>query len=98
MQSSISYRRREGDEILVVDAEGKLGTDTVSLLSIGRPEAAAPSYVALTTSLNTTLTLTPGHHLPVGEKCCSSAPTGGRTRSLCSLPLALRPAMLLPRS
>ena len=63
---------KEGDEIVVAFAEGTLGTDTVSLLSIAKPEAAAASYVALTTALNTTLTLTPGHHLPVGKSCCST--------------------------
>ena len=50
----------------------RLGTDTVSLLSIAMPSAAAPAYVALTTSLNTTLTLTPTHHVPTGPSCCAT--------------------------
>jgi len=61
---------KEGDSILAVDAEGKLTTDTVSLLSLAKPEATSP-FVVLTTAANATLTLTHAHHLPVGDKCCS---------------------------
>ena len=62
---------KEGDKILATDEHGKLTTDTVSLLSIAKPEAQA-SFVALTTAANTTLTLTAGHHVPVGASCCST--------------------------
>jgi len=61
---------KEGDAIVAATAEGTLTTDTVSLLSIAHPDAAAASYVTLTTA-NTTLTLTPAHHLPVGVTCCA---------------------------
>ena len=43
----------------------------VSLLSIARPEAEA-TFITLTTSANTTLALTPEHHLPVGSVCCTT--------------------------
>ena len=62
---------REGDEILAATAEGGLATDTVSLLSLAQPGTSAPSYVVLTTAANRTLTLTPGHHVPVGATCCA---------------------------
>ena len=63
---------KEGDEIMAATADGALTTDTVSLLSIAKPEAEGKSYVALTSAANTTLTLTPGHHVPVGAACCST--------------------------
>jgi hypothetical protein len=63
---------KEGDEIVAATADGTLTTDTVSLLSVAKPEAEGASYVALATDANTTLTLTPGHHVPVGAACCST--------------------------
>ena len=63
---------KEGDEIVAATAEGTLTTDTVSLLSIAKPEAHAKSLLALTTAANTTLVLTPEHHVAIGEKCCST--------------------------
>jgi len=63
---------KEGDMIVAATAEGTLTTDKVSLLSIAMPEAHAKSFLALTTAANTTLTLTPGHHVPVGAVCCST--------------------------
>ena len=63
---------KEGDVIVAATADGALITDVVSLLSIAMPKATAGSYVALTTTSNATLTLTPEHHLPVGEACCST--------------------------
>ena len=50
---------------------GVLTTDTVSLLSIGKPEAEA-TFITLVTDVGQTLTLTPEHHLPVGEVCCTN--------------------------
>jgi len=61
----------EGDVVLAATAAGKLTTDTVSLLSIAKPEAEA-TFVTLATDAGKTLTLTPEHHLPVGEACCST--------------------------
>ena len=61
---------REGDAIVALTANGVWTTDTVSLLSIAKPEAQA-TFVTLTTDAGQTLTLTPEHHLPVGEACCS---------------------------
>jgi len=61
---------KEGDQIVAATADGALTTDTVSLLSIAKPEAHAP-FAVLTTSTNHTLTLTAEHHLPIGAACCS---------------------------
>ena len=61
---------REGDGILAATRGGTLTNDTVSLLSIAKPQATA-AFVALATSANRTLALTPEHHLPVGQACCS---------------------------
>jgi len=63
---------KEGDKIVAATADGSLTTDTVSLLSIARPEATVDKYITLTTAANTSLTLTPTHHLPVGPVCCST--------------------------
>ena len=62
---------KEGDAILAATADGALTLDTVSLLSIAKPDASA-SFVMLTTNHTLTagakanLTLTPEHHVPVG--------------------------------
>ena len=63
---------KEGDEIVSATVDGALTTDTVSLLSIAKPEAQAKSFLALSTAANTTITLTPGHHVPVGGAACCS--------------------------
>lgn len=60
---------KEGDVIVAATDDGKLTTDTVSLLSIADPQGSSP-MVALRTA-NHTLTLTLEHHLPVGTSCCS---------------------------
>ena len=57
--------------IVAATADGLLTTDTVSLLSIAKPEARA-AFLVLTTAANQTLTLTPEHHVPVGVACCST--------------------------
>lgn len=63
---------KEGDEILAATADGALTIDAVSLLSIAKPEAHAKSLLQLMTASNATLVLTPEHHLPVGDACCST--------------------------
>lgn len=63
---------KEGDEIVAATHDGTLTTDTVSLLSIAKPEVKGAAYVALATDAKKTLTLTPGHHVPVGAACCST--------------------------
>mmetsp|Transcript_46064 Transcript_46064/g.120671 ORF Transcript_46064/g.120671 Transcript_46064/m.120671 type:complete len:646 (-) Transcript_46064:108-2045(-) len=63
---------KEGDEIVAATADGSLTTDTVSLLSIAKPEAEAVSFLTLTTEGKDNLTLTAEHHLPVGAACCST--------------------------
>lgn len=61
----------EGDELVAATAEGLPTTGKVSLLSIAKPNAEA-TFVTLVTSTDLKLTLTPEHHLPVGEVCCSN--------------------------
>jgi len=61
---------QEGESILATTAFGALTTDTVSFLSIAKPSVTAEAVITLTTAANTTLTLTPSHHLPVGMACC----------------------------
>lgn len=60
---------KEGDVIVAATADGKLATDTVSVLSLAKPAASA-QFVTLSTA-NATLSLTEGHHIPFGEACCS---------------------------
>ena len=62
---------KEGDAIVAATADGAITTDTVSLLSIAKPEAET-TFITLTTDVGKTLTLTPEHHLPFGEVCCSN--------------------------
>ena len=62
---------KEGDIILAAAADGTLTTDTVSLLSIAKPEATA-TFISLTTAAGKSLNLTAEHHLPVGPACCSA--------------------------
>jgi archaellum component FlaG (FlaF/FlaG flagellin family) len=56
--------------IVAAAHDGTLTTDTVSLLSIVKLEVKGATHVAITTVDNKTLTLTPGHHVPVGAACC----------------------------
>jgi hypothetical protein len=37
-----------------------------------KPEVVGVAYYALATASRKTLTLTPGHHVPVGAECCST--------------------------
>lgn len=62
---------KEGDAIVAVTMDGTLTTDSVTLLSISEPEASA-TFDVLTTAANTTLTLTPAHHVAVGTSCCAT--------------------------
>ena len=61
----------EGDAILATDTDGKVTTDSVSILSINVLNIAA-TFVKLQTDRNATLELTSEHHLPVGGACCST--------------------------
>ena len=61
---------KEGDVIVAAVADGTLTTDTVSLLSVARPEAVS-TFITLTTDVGKSLNLTAEHHLPVGAACCS---------------------------
>ena len=63
---------KEGDVIVATTAEGTLTTDTVSLLSIAKPEATATTFVTLTADTGKSLNLTAEHYLPVGAECCST--------------------------
>ena len=61
---------KEGDVIVAAVADGTLTTDTVSLLSVAKPEAVS-TFITLTTDVGKSLKLTAEHHLPVGAACCS---------------------------
>jgi len=61
---------REGDVILAVTATGALTTDSISLFSLADSSAFA-EFVVLHTE-NTSLALTPTHHVPVGSECCTT--------------------------
>jgi hypothetical protein len=60
---------REGDAIVAATSEGALTTDTVSLLSIAKPEANA-DFLTLTIADGRSLSLTATHHVPIGPRCC----------------------------
>jgi hypothetical protein len=60
---------REGDAIVAATSEGALTTDTVSLLSIAKPEANA-DFLTLTIADGRSLSLTAAHHVPTGPRCC----------------------------
>ena len=62
---------REGSRILAATADGTLTTDEVSALSIARPHARA-SFVVVTTASGARLSLTPEHHVAVGDACCTT--------------------------
>ena len=62
----------EGDAIVAATAEGAMTIDTVTPLSITKPNPRARRFITLTTSTNHSLRLTPEHHLPVGESCCAN--------------------------
>ena len=59
-----------GDSILAATVDGSLTYDTVSLFSLADVESDS-TFVVLTTDAGVTLRLTDGHHVPVGEACCS---------------------------
>lgn len=61
-----------GDEILAIGLDGAVFLDTVSQLSVARPERRAATFLTLTTDAGHHLTLTAEHHLPVGSGCCST--------------------------
>ena len=62
---------KEGDEILAATSDGRATTGTVSLFSVAKPEAEA-TFLTLTASSDFKITITPEHHLPIGETCCSN--------------------------
>ena len=61
---------RTGDAIRALTLAGELTTDTVSLLSIARPEATAV-FVHLSLEGGVAIQLTAAHHVPVGGRCCA---------------------------
>mmetsp|Transcript_24450 Transcript_24450/g.48976 ORF Transcript_24450/g.48976 Transcript_24450/m.48976 type:complete len:193 (-) Transcript_24450:288-866(-) len=61
---------KEGDSIVATTANGVITTDTVSFVSLAKPEAEA-TFVSLITEDDMALSLTPEHHVPVGAVCCT---------------------------
>jgi hypothetical protein len=62
---------KEGDSLLAMTTDGKLMTDSVSLLSIAEPSRMS-DFVTLATDAGAKLNLTAGHHIAVGPSCCSN--------------------------
>lgn len=62
---------KEGDAIIAATADGKITNDTISVLSITKPEAKA-TFISVLTSTSKMLNLTAGHHIPVGDACCTT--------------------------
>jgi len=62
---------KQGDAIRVANSDGIVLIDTLSTLSIAQPAAHA-TFLTLSTSIGANLTLTPEHHVPVGEDCCTT--------------------------
>jgi len=60
-----------GDTILSVTSEGVIGTDIVSRFSHSDARATSALFVTLQFERGGSLELTPNHHLPVGEECCT---------------------------
>ena len=63
-----------GDEIVVSTAAGVLTTDFVSALSLANKDAES-TFLVLSTAAGRTVTLTEGHHVPVGPSCCATLVT-----------------------
>jgi hypothetical protein len=64
-----------GDEIVVSTAAGVLTTDFVSALSLANKDAEPTFFLVLSTAAGRTVTLTEGHHIPVGPSCCATLVT-----------------------
>jgi hypothetical protein len=64
-----------GDEIVVSTAAGVLTTDFVSALSLANKDAEPAFFLVLSTAAGRTVTLTEGHHIPVGPSCCATLVT-----------------------
>jgi len=62
---------RAGDAIVAARADGTLTTDAVSTLSLADADVQGTTFVVLTTASGRNLTLTPTHHVPIGDACCA---------------------------
>lgn len=60
----------EGDSIVAASADGGLTSGVLSSLSIAKPEADA-AFLTISAS-GAKLKITPEHHVPVGDTCCSN--------------------------
>ena len=63
---------RVGDEVLAVTAEGALLTDTVSIFSLSDPASTGMFITLSTDRAARALSLTEGHRVPTGPRCCSN--------------------------
>lgn len=61
---------KQGAAIIAATIDGKITTDTISIVSIARPEVEA-TFVSIFTDVGKILNLTAEHHIPVGEECCT---------------------------
>jgi hypothetical protein len=78
---------KAGDEIFAATAEGKLTTDTVSLLSHAKSDQEA-DFIKITVAIDAadgpstdlTLSATPDHRVSTGPTCCSELTAAGSVR------------------
>ena len=68
-----------GDEIVVATAAGVLTTDTVSALTLADNNAVS-TFLVLSTATGHNVTLTEGHHVPVGPSCCATLKTASEMK------------------
>ena len=68
-----------GDEIVVATAAGVLTTDTVSALTLADNNAVS-TFLVLSTVTGHNVTLTEGHHVPVGPSCCATLKTASEMK------------------
>jgi hypothetical protein len=60
-----------GETIVAVREDGSVTYDMISALSISKNEVEA-QFIKIEASPLASVTMTPNHHLPVGNTCCSN--------------------------
>jgi hypothetical protein len=68
---------RRGDRIAAVNKWGKVAFDQVAFSSLADSGSLDQSFLRLETSGQIELTVTTGHHLPVGPRCCATLKVAG---------------------
>jgi hypothetical protein len=68
---------RRGDKIIATNEAGERVVDEVAFASLADDDAVQKAFLEVTTSHGAVLTMTAGHHLPVGDTCCTLLVTAG---------------------